>query len=46
MDDVGNGRTETGNSMADRYPGTRVRNQTGTWFQRYPKIRALHQTDN
>jgi len=21
MDDVGNGRTETGNSMADRYPG-------------------------
>jgi len=34
MDDVGNWRIETGNSVKDRLPGTRVRNRTGTRFQR------------
>jgi len=41
VDDVGNGHIETGNSMADQYPGTRVRNLTRTRFQRHSKVRAL-----
>jgi len=41
MDDVGNGRMETGNNMADRVPGYPGPEPDGTRFQRYPKVRAL-----